>query len=73
MTMRAKVILRKALTYNLRGHKFTKGIPVIVEDAQLIKELQCNGYFSTTVMNTPVKTDAIKKVTKKKLRRKVRK
>ena len=69
---RAKVILRKALTYKVNKVKFKKDEPKIVS-GEIIDQLLSNSYFSVTLLkNTDVsskKLDGSVLKSKKKLRR----
>lgn len=69
---KAKVILRKALTYTVNKVKFKKDEPKIVS-GEIIDQLLSNSYFSVTLLkNTDVsskKLDGSVLKSKKKLRR----
>ena len=48
--MAARVVLRKARTYQLGGRRWIKDVPGIVKGEELIKQYQENAYFHVSVL-----------------------
>ena len=47
MTARAKVILKKSITYTFEGKRWIKDVPGIVHGEETVKLYKANGYFHT--------------------------
>ena len=54
--VKAKVVLRGAKTYTLRGKRWIKDVPQIVTDEGMLSELKSNGYFHVAILSQSSKT-----------------
>jgi hypothetical protein len=48
----ARVVLRDAKTYTIRGRRWIKDVPGVVKGSSVIQSYQENGHFHVTVLKT---------------------